>query len=76
MIIRMPLTIPRSEAQNALQDFQSKSQVGQKGRFQGVLERLLRLRQTYALLSCIDAIGKLTKPGATTGPSARSASST
>ncbi|KAK4097378.1 RAD5-like protein [Parathielavia hyrcaniae] len=35
-----------SEAQGALQDFQSKSKSGQKGRFQGVLERLLRLRQT------------------------------
>ncbi|KAH6856961.1 RAD5-like protein [Chaetomium sp. MPI-CAGE-AT-0009] len=35
-----------SEAQGALQDFQDKSKSGQKGRFQGVLERLLRLRQT------------------------------
>ncbi|KAJ4300622.1 hypothetical protein N0V88_003306 [Collariella sp. IMI 366227] len=35
-----------SEAQGALQEFQSKSRSGQKGRFQGVLERLLRLRQT------------------------------
>ncbi|KAK4130663.1 RAD5-like protein [Trichocladium antarcticum] len=35
-----------SEAQGALQEFQSNSRNGQKGRFQGVLERLLRLRQT------------------------------
>lgn len=35
-----------SEAQGALQEFQSRSNQGQKGRFQGVLERLLRLRQT------------------------------
>ncbi|KAH6631439.1 SNF2 family N-terminal domain-containing protein [Chaetomium tenue] len=35
-----------SEAQGALQEFQNKSKLGQKGRFQGVLERLLRLRQT------------------------------
>ncbi len=42
----MPLTIPSAEAQNALQGFQSKSHLGQKGRFQNVLERLLRLRQT------------------------------
>ncbi|KAL2189334.1 RAD5-like protein [Thermothelomyces heterothallicus CBS 203.75] len=35
-----------SEAQGALQDYQAKSKAGQKGRFQGVLERLLRLRQT------------------------------
>ncbi|KAK4152043.1 RAD5-like protein [Chaetomidium leptoderma] len=35
-----------SEAQGALKDFQKKSKSGQKGRFQGVLERLLRLRQT------------------------------
>ncbi|KAL2129672.1 hypothetical protein VTI74DRAFT_7451 [Chaetomium olivicolor] len=35
-----------SEAKGALQDFQSKSKSGQKGKFQGVLERLLRLRQT------------------------------
>lgn len=35
-----------SEAQGALQEFQSNSKNGQKGRFQGVLERLLRLRQT------------------------------
>ncbi|KAL2018517.1 hypothetical protein VTK56DRAFT_802 [Thermocarpiscus australiensis] len=35
-----------SEAQGALQEFQNRSNAGQKGRFQGVLERLLRLRQT------------------------------
>ncbi|KAK4121600.1 RAD5-like protein [Parathielavia appendiculata] len=35
-----------SEAQGALQEFQNMSKSGQKGRFQGVLERLLRLRQT------------------------------
>ncbi|KAL2200230.1 RAD5-like protein [Corynascus similis CBS 632.67] len=35
-----------SEAQGALQEYQAKSKSGQKGRFQGVLERLLRLRQT------------------------------
>ncbi|KAK4191938.1 putative SWI/SNF-related matrix-associated actin-dependent regulator of chromatin subfamily A member 3-like 1 [Podospora australis] len=35
-----------SEAQGALEEFQSKSNKGQSGRFQGVLERLLRLRQT------------------------------
>ncbi|KAK0620314.1 RAD5-like protein [Immersiella caudata] len=34
-----------SEAQGALEEFQNQSRVGQKGRFQGVLERLLRLRQ-------------------------------
>ncbi|KXX82067.1 putative SWI/SNF-related matrix-associated actin-dependent regulator of chromatin subfamily A member 3-like 1 [Madurella mycetomatis] len=37
-----------SEAQGALEEFQSRSKTGQKGRFQGVLERLLRLRQTCA----------------------------
>ncbi|GAB1318601.1 Rad5-like protein (SNF2 family domain-containing protein) [Madurella fahalii] len=35
-----------SEAQGALEEFQRRSKTGQKGRFQGVLERLLRLRQT------------------------------
>lgn len=35
-----------SEAQGALEEYQNRSKVGQKGRFQGVLERLLRLRQT------------------------------
>ncbi len=35
-----------SEAQGALAEYQKKSQAGQKIRFQGVLERLLRLRQT------------------------------
>ncbi|KAK3988514.1 putative SWI/SNF-related matrix-associated actin-dependent regulator of chromatin subfamily A member 3-like 1 [Cladorrhinum sp. PSN332] len=35
-----------SEAQGALADFQANSKNGQKGRFQSVLERLLRLRQT------------------------------
>ncbi|KAJ6444437.1 SNF2 family domain-containing protein [Purpureocillium lavendulum] len=34
-----------SEARGALEEFQKKSSTGQKGRFQGVLERLLRLRQ-------------------------------
>ena len=34
------------EAQGALEDFQNKTKLSQKGRFQGVLERLLRLRQT------------------------------
>ncbi|GJN66954.1 hypothetical protein ACCO45_011115 [Purpureocillium lilacinum] len=34
-----------SEARGALEDFQKKSSAGQKGRFQNVLERLLRLRQ-------------------------------
>ncbi|KAK4233595.1 RAD5-like protein [Achaetomium macrosporum] len=35
-----------SEAQGALQEYQRRSKLGQMGRFQGVLERLLRLRQT------------------------------
>ncbi|KAK5660361.1 hypothetical protein OQA88_12902 [Cercophora sp. LCS_1] len=35
-----------SEAQGALEEFQAKAKDGQKGRFQSVLERLLRLRQT------------------------------
>ncbi|KAK0715646.1 RAD5-like protein [Lasiosphaeris hirsuta] len=35
-----------SEAQGALDEYQHQSELGQKGRFQGVLERLLRLRQT------------------------------
>ena len=35
-----------SEAKGALADFQKKTKKGQKMRFQGVLERLLRLRQT------------------------------
>ncbi|PNY27303.1 Helicase-like transcription factor, partial [Tolypocladium capitatum] len=35
-----------SEARGALKDFQARSSAGQKGRFQNVLERLLRLRQT------------------------------
>ncbi|KAK3390577.1 helicase-like protein [Podospora didyma] len=35
-----------SEAQGVLAEFQARSQNGQKGRFQSVLERLLRLRQT------------------------------
>ncbi len=35
-----------SEAQGALEEYQHRSKHGQKGRFQGVLERLLRLRQT------------------------------
>ncbi|POR38799.1 Helicase-like transcription factor [Tolypocladium paradoxum] len=35
-----------SEARGALEDFQTRSSAGQKGRFQNVLERLLRLRQT------------------------------
>ncbi|KAK0718081.1 RAD5-like protein [Lasiosphaeria miniovina] len=35
-----------SEAKGALKEFQDKSKHGQKGRFQGVLEKLLRLRQT------------------------------
>ncbi|KAK0746699.1 RAD5-like protein [Schizothecium vesticola] len=35
-----------SEAQGALEEFQARSKDGQKGRFQSVLERLLRLRQT------------------------------
>ena len=35
-----------SEAQGALEEFQARSKNGQKGRFQSVLERLLRLRQT------------------------------
>ncbi|KAL1841186.1 hypothetical protein VTJ49DRAFT_7355 [Mycothermus thermophilus] len=35
-----------SEAKGALKEYQEKSNLGQKGRFQGVLERLLRLRQT------------------------------
>ncbi len=34
-----------SEAKGALEEYQNKSKFGQKGRFQGVLERLLRLRQ-------------------------------
>ncbi|KAF4513597.1 hypothetical protein G6O67_000847 [Ophiocordyceps sinensis] len=34
-----------SEARGALSEFQNKSDRGQKGRFQNVLERLLRLRQ-------------------------------
>lgn len=33
------------EAKGALEEFQKKSKTGQKGRFQSVLERLLRLRQ-------------------------------
>ena len=33
------------EAQGAFQDWKARSQHAQKGRFQGVLERLLRLRQ-------------------------------
>jgi SWI/SNF-related matrix-associated actin-dependent regulator of chromatin subfamily A3 len=33
------------EAKGALEEFQNKSKKGQKGRFQSVLERLLRLRQ-------------------------------
>ncbi|KAK1831796.1 putative SWI/SNF-related matrix-associated actin-dependent regulator of chromatin subfamily A member 3-like 1 [Podospora conica] len=35
-----------SEAQGALQEFQARSKKGQLGRFQHVLEQLLRLRQT------------------------------
>ncbi|KAL2256470.1 hypothetical protein VTK26DRAFT_1611 [Humicola hyalothermophila] len=35
-----------AEAQGALKEFQANSKAGQNGRFQGVLERLLRLRQT------------------------------
>ncbi|KAL2267834.1 hypothetical protein VTJ83DRAFT_5111 [Remersonia thermophila] len=35
-----------SEAKGALKEYQERSKLGQKGRFQGVLERLLRLRQT------------------------------
>ncbi|KAH8889732.1 hypothetical protein GQ53DRAFT_747953 [Thozetella sp. PMI_491] len=35
-----------SEAKGALEEYQKKSKKGQKGRFQSVLERLLRLRQT------------------------------
>lgn len=42
----LPLTIASAEAQNALQDFQRGSHSRQKGGFQSVLERLLRLRQT------------------------------
>lgn len=38
-----------SEAKGALEEYRAKSASGQKGRFQGVLERLLRLRQTYVL---------------------------
>jgi SWI/SNF-related matrix-associated actin-dependent regulator of chromatin subfamily A3 len=36
----------RSEARGVLEDYQAKSKTGQKGRFQNVLERLLRLRQS------------------------------
>ncbi|KAJ9148860.1 SNF2 family domain-containing protein [Pleurostoma richardsiae] len=35
-----------SEAKGALEEFQNRSSKGQQGRFQNVLERLLRLRQT------------------------------
>ncbi|KAL7784831.1 SNF2 family N-terminal domain-containing protein [Trichoderma ceciliae] len=35
-----------SEARGVLEEYQAKSQNGQKGRFQNVLERLLRLRQS------------------------------
>ncbi|EHK22130.1 uncharacterized protein TRIVIDRAFT_28957 [Trichoderma virens Gv29-8] len=35
-----------SEARGVLEEYQAKSQTGQKGRFQNVLERLLRLRQS------------------------------
>lgn len=45
-----------SEAKGALEEYQMKSNAGQKGRFQGVLERLLRLRQAYVQFpsnSCI-----------------------
>ncbi|RFU75228.1 hypothetical protein TARUN_7032 [Trichoderma arundinaceum] len=35
-----------SEARGVLEEYQAKSQSGQKGRFQNVLERLLRLRQS------------------------------
>ncbi|PHH73104.1 hypothetical protein CDD80_4034 [Ophiocordyceps camponoti-rufipedis] len=35
-----------SEARGALEEYQARSASGQKGRFQNVLERLLRLRQT------------------------------
>ncbi|KAL6884159.1 SNF2 family N-terminal domain-containing protein [Trichoderma longibrachiatum] len=35
-----------SEARGVLEDYQAKSRTGQKGRFQNVLERLLRLRQS------------------------------
>ena len=35
-----------SEAKGALEEYQRKSKFGQAGRFQSVLERLLRLRQT------------------------------
>lgn len=38
----------RSEVRGVLQEYQANSAAGQKGRFQNVLERLLRLRQTYA----------------------------
>lgn len=44
-----------SEAKGALEEYQAKSAAGQKGRFQGVLERLLRLRQTY-VFSCRPSI--------------------
>lgn len=35
-----------SEAQGALEEFTSKTKYSRHGSFQGVLERLLRLRQT------------------------------
>jgi hypothetical protein len=35
----------RDEARGELEQWQADSQSGQKGRFQNVLERLLRLRQ-------------------------------
>ncbi|KAK0621623.1 SNF2 family N-terminal domain-containing protein [Bombardia bombarda] len=35
-----------SEAKGVLEEYQNRSSTSQKGRFQGVLERLLRLRQT------------------------------
>jgi hypothetical protein len=37
-----------AEAQGALEEYQNRSLLGQKVRFQSVLERLLRLRQMYA----------------------------
>jgi SWI/SNF-related matrix-associated actin-dependent regulator of chromatin subfamily A3 len=39
-----------SEAKGALIEYQEKSTVGQQGRFQNVLERLLRLRQMWVSL--------------------------
>jgi len=66
--------VDSSEAQGALASWQDKSRSGQKGRFQGVLERLLRLRQTCVLTVDFGSKDALTNAGVTIGPFAKTAS--